>query len=508
MKQAMRIDLNIGQNLTMTPQLQQAIKLLQLNQLELQEHIQQTILQNPFLERLDETESVIDAEEFQDTSNEEMNFAEENGTDYGLVADSLDAQTDNLYDDPTDFSQSADSIMRNQNGNFDGDDEFDPIANYAREDSFIGKLENQISMMFSDEKEKFIALRLSEYLEPTGWLNPEYVRIVSELSVPLALVDTIVNRLQSLEPVGIFARNLMECIRNQLREKGQYNKAMQVIVQNMVMLANPNQHNRLAKMAGLSLNDLGEYMQRIRVCNPKPAAGFDIYMASSIEPDLFLVRGPKNEWVIELNDGDFPRIGINEKLINLFDNKQISRQDRSFASEKFNEAKWILKSLEQRSMTIMKVAHEIVKKQKGFFDFGVTHLRPLVLREIALAIQMHESTVSRVTANKYIATPRGLYELKYFFTSALNTQSGVSLISAEVVRHRIRKMIDNENPNDILSDDTIVNTLTAEGIDIARRTVAKYRESMHIPSSVQRRRNKKSFKTMASSESTNYKESD
>ncbi len=495
MKNGLRTDLILGQNLTMTPQLQQAIKLLQLNQLELTEHIEQTILQNPFLERADNGEVQVEYDENEEYgTNDEMNFAEDAGRDLGTMMDHLDASTENLYDDPVEYSQQLAQNLKSHNGSFDVDEDFDPISNYTREDSFLQKLDAQIALSFKESQDQFIAHRICEFLEPSGWLNSEYGKLASQLSVPLAHIDAIVNRLQQCEPAGLFARNLQECLKIQLVDKKLWNNIIAVIVNNLDLLANPNSHNKLAKMAHIKPEQLMKYMGDIRSCNPKPGAGLDIQFMGNIEPDIFLMRNQKNEWVVELNDSTTPRIGLNDDLLLLFANPKTTRHDKSFASEKYNEAKWLLRSIEQRNLTIIKVAREIVKKQKAFFDFGVTHLRPLVLREVADAIQMHESTVSRVTTNKYISTPRGMFEMKYFFTSALQTASGASVVSAEAVRYRIRKMIDAENPNEILSDDTIVNNLIAEGIDIARRTVAKYRESMHIPSSVQRRRLKKSYK--------------
>jgi RNA polymerase sigma-54 factor len=289
------------------------------------------------------------------------------------------------------------------------------------------------------------------------------------------------------DPTGMFARDLKECLAVQLAERNRLDPAMQALLDNLELLAR-HDHRRLMTACEVDAADLTDMIAELKRLDPKPGAAWDAGMPQTVVPDVLMRLAPDGGWLLELNPESMPRVLVNQAYTaRVF--PRASKEDKAFLAEKLQTANWLVKSLQQRAQTIMKVAAEIVRQQDGFFRHGVAHLRPLILRDIAEAVELHESTVSRVTANKYIATPRGTFELKYFFTTALQGTGGDSH-SAEAVRHRIRTLVDSELPHDVLSDDAIVDVLKREGVDIARRTVAKYRDALRIPSSVQRKREK------------------
>ncbi|MBV8576683.1 MAG: RNA polymerase factor sigma-54, partial [Acetobacteraceae bacterium] len=287
------------------------------------------------------------------------------------------------------------------------------------------------------------------------------------------------------DPVGLFARDLAECLGAQLAERNRLDPAMQALLDNLDLLGRRDMR-RLMAVCGVDAEDLADMVAEIRTLDPKPGAGFSDLPPQPLVPDVLMRRGADGVWVLELNPETMPRVLVNQTFYARVAPRAL-REERSFIAERLQTANWLVKSLQQRAQTILKVSGEIVRQQEAFFEHGVAHLRPLILRDIAEAVEMHESTVSRVTANKYIATPRGTFELKYFFTTAIAGTSGESH-SAEAVRHRIRVLVGAEQPEYVLSDDAIVAALRREGVDIARRTVAKYREALGIPSSVQRKR--------------------
>jgi RNA polymerase sigma-54 factor len=295
--------------------------------------------------------------------------------------------------------------------------------------------------------------------------------------------------LQRLDPPGIFARSLAECLALQLAERGRLDPAMQALLDRLDLLAKRDLA-QLMKHCGVDAEDLKEMIAEIRALNPKPGSAFDQSLAQPVIPDILMRPQPGGDWIVELNSETLPRVLVNTRYYARVAKDARRKEEKDYLSERYQAANWLVKSLHQRATTILKVASEIVRQQDAFFRRGIQHLKPLILRDIADAISMHESTVSRVTTNKHMATPRGLYELKYFFTAAIASSGGGEAHSAESVRFRIKSLIDAETVEGVLSDDKLVEMLKAEGIDIARRTVAKYREAMKIPSSVQRRREK------------------
>jgi RNA polymerase sigma-54 factor len=304
----------------------------------------------------------------------------------------------------------------------------------------------------------------------------------------LEQVEATIDRLQRFDPPGIFARSLRECLAIQLRERNRFDPAMAALLNNLDLLAQRNQR-ALLKLCGVDVEDLTDMVAEIRELNPKPALAFGGAEVQAVTPDVLMRATPEGGWHVELNSDTLPRVLVNTAYYTRVRKGARGADDKEFLAEQYNSANWLVKALHQRATTILRVASEIVTQQDAFFRHGVTHLRPLILRDVADVIGMHESTVSRVTTNKFIASPRGMFELKYFFTAAIQGSDGDS-VSAEAVRHRIRDLVDKETVSTVLSDDQIVAALRSDGVMIARRTVAKYRDAMRIPSSVERRRMK------------------
>jgi len=507
-----RLDLRQSQNLVMTPQLQQAIKLLQLSNLELADFVDQELERNPMLERderddarlegrtMDEAPQLreVAADGFSDAPSE-PDAAQLVGADspLGQGADGpLDADYGNVHDgeiagpgaDRGDIGAMGGGLV-GSGGRRDFDDDLPDLeATIASETSLTDHLARQLALACPDPADRLIGAKLVEGLDPCGWFTGDVAEIAASLGCPVERVEQMLTICQGFEPTGIFARGLKECLALQLIERDRYDPAMKALVENLELLANRD-IARLKQICGIDDEDLGDMVREIRALNPKPTSGFDRDLAQTAVPDVLMRRDRDGSWIVELNPDTLPKVMVNTQFYAKVSRSTVTRSDKEYLSERFQTANWLVKSLQQRANTILKVASELVRQQYGFFEHGVTHLKPLVLRDIADAIEMHESTVSRVTSNKFIATSRGIFELKYFFTSSISGTDGESH-SAEAVRHRIKGLIEAEAPSAILSDDRIVEILREEGIDIARRTVAKYRESMKISSSVQRRREK------------------
>jgi RNA polymerase sigma-54 factor len=338
--------------------------------------------------------------------------------------------------------------------------------------------------------DRLIGAHLIESLNEAGYLVEEVDEIAIKLGAEVERIEAVLACLQGLDPTGIGARTPAECFALQLKEIDRLDPVMQTLLDNLELLGT-HDIDALKRKCGVDDEDMTEMIAEIRALNPRPGLAYDYEVAQAVVPDVFVRRGSDGLWRVELNSGTLPRVLVNRRYASLVERPGCSREDRAYLTDQINNANWLVKSLDQRANTILRVASEIVRQQEAFLEHGVRHLKPLNLRAIAEAIEMHESTVSRVTSNKYMATPRGIFELKYFFTSAIASAAGGEAHSAEAVKHRIRELIDAEIPKAILSDDSLVELLHASGIDIARRTVAKYREAMRIPSSVQRRRQKR-----------------
>ncbi len=334
----------------------------------------------------------------------------------------------------------------------------------------------------------FIAAHLIDQIDECGYLTAPLLDVANRLGVPLARVEAVLAVIQTFDPTGVGARDLAECIALQAKEADRYDPCMARLIENLDLVARGDRA-RLKRLCDVDDEDLADMIRELRTYDPKPGCRYGGEPAMSVVPDIFVARRG-NGWAVEINAATLPRVLVNRAYyVELSTGKQ-DKAGKAWLSDCLASANWLVKALDQRQRTIIKVAGEIVKQQEAFFLHGVAHLRPMTLRQVAEAIEMHESTVSRVTSNKYLSCARGLYELKYFFTSAIQSSDGGDAVSANAVKDAIKGLIQAEDPKKILSDDTLVELLNARGFDIARRTVAKYREALGIGSSVQRRRAK------------------
>ena len=494
-----RLDLRQSQALVMTPQLQQAIKLLQLSNIELEAFVETEIEQNPLLER-DESGGEGEAGEAPPAEAAADGAVERDAADYAH-ADSLPSEGDSpldidgerapTADDGTDLGAVEAGLANwksGPSGNFEDDDR-SLEETLSKDITLRDHLIEQLNVDIADPVDRMIALHLIDMLDEAGYLVGELAQVAALLGCPQDRVETTLTRLQRFDPAGVFARNLAECLSLQLADRNRLDPAMAALVAHLPLLA-ARDFNGLLGICGVDAEDLKEMIAEIKALNPKPGLTFERDIAQTVVPDITMRAQPGGGWLVELNSDTLPRVLVNTRYYTQISRDGLSKSEKDYLNERLQSANWLVKSLHQRANTILKVASEIVRQQDAFFVHGVQHLRPLILRDIAEAIGMHESTVSRVTTNKYLASPRGIYELKYFFSSAIAGTTG-SVHSAEAVRHRIKLLIDQETVEEVLSDDRIVEILLKDGVDIARRTVAKYREALHIPSSVERRRAKK-----------------
>ena len=520
-----RLDLRQSQSLVMTPQLQQAIKLLQYSNMELAEYVEGELQKNPLLERdegdgsaiqealADDNQSAYDsarAEEGQSTAGDD-GFGDEPSTDTvaqteaGSLPDRNDDPNDTDYDnnwgsagvEETDAGSGGPDqsslTLGSHTGSggradFEGGD-FGIDQSASATKTLREHLYEQLGVDCSDPVERLIGAHLIEMVDDTGYVLGDLDDVANALGCDSTHVEQVLLQLQECDPLGVFARNLAECLALQLRDRNRLDPAMQAMLDNLDRLAKRDVAG-LKKLCGVDDEDMVEMIEEIRSLDPKPGLAFEPSVNQQITPDILMLAGPDGNWFLELNPDSLPRVLVNNSYHATVSKRSMKKADKEYLNECMQSANWLVRSLHQRATTILKVASEIVRQQDGFFRFGVQHLKPLVLRNIAEAISMHESTVSRVTNNKYLATPRGMLELKYFFTSAIASASGGAAHSAEAVRSKIKILIDEEPANKVLSDDRLVEILHGQGVDIARRTVAKYREAMRIPSSVQRRREK------------------
>lgn len=494
-----RLEVRQSQGLTLTPQLMQSIRLLQLSHLELNTFVEAELLRNPLLEREDGAEPAEDAANELPERPAELNAAEDT-VDFSeriqsadSIANGYDTEVENVFPDQSTPDRQTDSTQWNERSG-SGDGEAADIDQFVASRPTLGDhLAAQAGLIISDPAERLIAQFLIDSLSEAGYLAVELETVAEQLGAPVEAIEAVLFKLQGCDPVGVFARDVRECLALQLREKDRLDPMMLRLLDNLELIA---QHDlgALARAVGSDREDLLDMLAELRQLDPKPGRAFEAGPVESVVPDVFVRPGSGGEWQIELNPDVLPRVLVNRIYYASVTKKTRDTAEKSFLTDCLATANWLAKSLDQRAQTILKVTAEIVKQQDGFLVHGITHLKPMTLKAVADAIEMHESTVSRVTSNKYVSTPRGLFEMKYFFTTALGSSTGEGDHSAEAVRHRIKQIIEAEQPADILSDDTIAEMLQKErGIEVARRTVAKYREGMNIPSSVIRRRQKRAL---------------
>jgi RNA polymerase sigma-54 factor len=499
-----RLEIRQGQGLVITPQLQQAIKLLQLSNQELDEYVETELEKNPLLQR-DETDGAPQDNRLDEARepvaeaprSDELSFADGEVSDRASM---VDAREDDVYGDASPGERISDRLSDDaasqpglsdwsaagKGGSFsDGEGGERPEAHVL---SLSEHLQAQASSAGFSPVDHAIALSLIDGVDDGGYLRGELAEIADRLGCDLARVEAVLAVCQGFEPTGVMARSVPECLRLQLIERNRFDPAMAALLDNLDLLARRDL-SALRQACGVDAEDLSDMIAELKGLTPRPGAGFGHETAQTVIPDVHVRPDPAGGWKVELNSDTLPRLLMDKRYHAAISAGARTETEKTFVADCAAQASWLVKSLDQRAKTILKVSAEIVRQQDAFFAFGVEFLRPLNLKTVADAISMHESTVSRVTSNKYVSTPRGVFELKFFFTAAINSTGDGAAHSAEAVRHRIKTMIDHEGRDgDVLSDDRIVELLNEAGIDIARRTVAKYREALRIPSSVQRRR--------------------
>jgi RNA polymerase sigma-54 factor len=505
-----KLELRQGQGLVMTPQLQQAIKLLQLSNLELGAFVEAELERNPLLERNDEQAGVAEGrsnESAEEADGIGLSEADGRGADDWLgsgeaavdPAGDLDTDYENVDpeagvgDNPV-LHDSGWAGIRQKHQSSE-DEILDLQATLTSEETLHEHLHRQLGLATSDPVSRIIGAQLIDQVDEAGYMRGDLTEIAERLGSPLELVETTLRMLQRFEPSGICARSLPECLKLQLMERNRYDEVIEALIDNLHLLA---QHNlpALRRVCRVDQDELTSMVGELRRLDPKPGLRFGSTTIQTLIPDVFVRPRRDGSWQVELNSETLPKILVNHSYYSVVAGHARSVNDRSYLQECLHTANWLVKSLDQRARTILRVSEEIVRQQDAFFAYGVQHMRPLNLKKVAEAIGMHESTVSRVTSNKYMSTNRGVFELRYFFSSAIASAEEGEAHSSEAVRHRIRRLIETEGVDDVLSDDKLVERLRVEGIDIARRTVAKYREGMHIASSVMRRREKRMARRM------------
>lgn len=468
-----KLDLKQSQQLVMTPQLRDAISMLQMNNLDLNAYLEKELEHNPFLEKDD---SLPDAETGEQSSSEDKN------------------RNDDSRNDSFDAGTSAANIGSGGSSKFDDPD-------YALENRVEDRkdlrahLMDQLNVAITEPRDKMIAALLIDRLDESGYLRETPEESAASLACTVDRVEKLLGVLRGFDPTGIFAHDLPDCLALQLEEQGKLTGEMQLLLDNLSLLADA-EFSKLQKICEVSEPELREMIMDIRALNPKPASGFDYEIAQTAIADVLMERLPKHVgggWKVKLNHETLPRVLINQEYVAMIETGSGTKADKKFLTDKLYSANWLIQAMDQRAQTILKVASAIIEAQEGFFLFGVEFLKPLTLREIAEEVGVHESTVSRITIDKFIGTPRGLFPLKFFFGSGVGSNEGGGDVAAAAIKAKIKTMIDGEDAKKPLSDEVLAQALQKEGIDIARRTVAKYREAMNIPSSSGRRKQKKHF---------------
>ena len=477
-----RLDIRQTQSLVMTPQLQQAIKLLALSNLEIETFVAETLESNPLLEMGEiRHEAGGDAAPEPAEHDSAPDFDGDNALD--------------IADHALDPEAAPGDLPQGEGGDWSrgdigaGSSELPDLENRSSAGPTLAEhLSEQVGAVARDTREALVALRIIGELDEAGYLPTELWAIAEELGVPLAEVERALATVQSLEPTGVGARSLAECLALQAREADRYDPCMARLIDNLELVA-AGDISRLKRMCEVDDEDFADMLAELRGYDPKPGLAFGGGTQSAIVPDV-LITPSTDGWDIRLNEASLPRLVVNREYYLELKSGARDKASQSWLNEQLGEADWLIRALDQRQKTILKTAAQIVKKQEGFFRQGVTAMRPLTLREVAEQIEMHESTVSRVTSNKYLSCPRGTFELKYFFSSGVAAADGEGA-SSEAIKARIKALCDAEDPKKVLSDQKLAELLNTEGFDLARRTVAKYREAIGIGSSAQRRRQKK-----------------
>ena len=485
MQLSQSVKLKQKQSLVMTPQLQQAIKLLQLSNLELTQHLQEQVDENPFLELHEPKNSENSSEPAKGTSDDVQADAETTEPNVELSSMSESAA---LAEDPTahsDFENRFDTSIvdaprtGSMAASFDGD--FDAISNVSSKDGFYPNLFKQLNLTIEDPRERLIAGHFVNALEPTGWIGMSVAEIAAASGSSEEEAEAVLDQLQTFEPTGLFARDLVDCLRLQLIEQGLFSDDFAILLGNLELLGR-GEIKRLARLLEGTADDVMEMLKIIRTLNPKPGEFLGIDQLEMPSPDV-IVRRRSDGWAVELNRSTLPAVVINEDYAEMLEKRRLNEDAKNYSVGALNNARWLKRAVEQRNSTTLKISAEIIHQQTDFLDKGLDYLKPLSLRDVAQAVGMHESTVSRVTTGLLIATPRGGMPLKSFFSVNIASRDSENDTSAAAVRNMVKRLISQEQPGKPLSDEAISKMISDQGIDLARRTVAKYREMLNIPSS-------------------------
>ena len=481
MKQSLQ--LKIGQHLTMTPQLQQAIRLLQLSTVELQTEVQEALETNPMLDQDDGTGSET-PEPAQSTDEvTQKATTQPEGENESIPEDlPVDSNWEDVFDTGA-TSYSAPDMSNNR-------DIMETVT--VSGNGLHDHLAWQIELTNFSDTDRLIALTIVDSIDDDGYLQvstDELLKLLDgEPVIEADEIEAVIHRIQQLDPIGVCARNLQESLQLQLQQYARdipWLSEARTLIRDYFTLLSNRDYTRLARKMKLATGELQQVIQLVQGLNPRPGAQFSTSETEYIVPDVFVVR-KKGKWVVELNNDSLPKLRINSLYANMVKRGNNS-EDNNYLRDNLQEARWFLKSLQSRHETLLKVASTIVERQQGFFDYGEEAMKPMVLRSVAEAIEMHESTVSRVTTRKYMHTPRGIFEFKYFFSSHVATETGGEC-SATAIRAIIKKLVAAENPAKPLSDSKMASVLSEQGIKVARRTIAKYRESLSISPSNERKR--------------------
>lgn len=480
--QTPRLDLKQSQSqqLVMNQQMQQAIHLLQLSNLELSDYIDEALAENPLLER-DEAEK----EHSDDQPAPDMKDKEDS-------PDQRDTLTD--FDAGSSHNDRSQGASHKSSGAAGGGENI-LEQTVSDKKTLREHLLEQVHMTCKDAKDRMVGALLIEQLDESGYLRSDSEALAERFGCSVERLDVLIPQLKQFDPTGVFAKDLHECLSLQLQEKKLLGEGMRRLLDNLHLLGE-HDYKQLSQICEVEEDVVKDMAADIRRLRPKPTVDFDHSVTQAVVPDVLMKKLPRDMgggWKVELNVETLPRVLVNQEYYTTVLGKAVDKKDKSYLSDQMQAASWLVRALDQRAQTILKTAAALIEEQNAFFLYGIEFLKPLTLKDIAEEIEMHESTVSRVTNNKYIGTPRGIFELKYFFSSSISSSDGGDSYSSEAVKAKIKNLIDAEEVNAVLSDDALVKALQQDGIDIARRTVAKYREALKIPSSVQRRRIKKNL---------------
>ncbi|MDA7475431.1 RNA polymerase factor sigma-54 [Planktomarina temperata] len=479
----MKLDFSINmgqrQGLTLTAQVQQAIKLLQMTNLEVNEYIEENFAVNPFVE-LNDTIAREKNSSASDARTETLSTAKTlEDTPFGTEKQKTKTEIENQFETGDSFKTKS-TVSKEQS-------DFDPVQLLRSHDkSLYVHCGDYIESLGFTQQEQIVAYKFLEELEPTGWVDVTAKNVAIQTLVDLNVVEDVLDTLQMIEPAGLFARTLAECLKLQAKDKALLDETLENILDNLHLLGS-GKFDLLKRRCGCNDEELAEKLRVIKSFDPKPGLQFSSEAINIREPDLKITK-KDDGWLVTLNKSTLPSVVIDKTYAKTVRKSKMDAEQKEFIKEKIAEANWLKNALQKRNDTMLRVGAEIAKRQTAFLEKGPSYIQPMILRDVAEAVDMHESTISRVTTGSLMETPQGTLELKSFFSVSLQLNDDQSSQSSAAVKFKIRKLIDNEQPQSPISDDEIVETLKSSGINVARRTVAKYRKVQNIPASFMRKR--------------------